>query len=55
MNLKRKKYLKLTSEFDYSVSPINDVLKMIGVVKKGGADEFDTINLSNYRSNQDFK
>jgi hypothetical protein len=53
--INNKKEYDKSSEFDYSVSPINDVLKMIGVVKKGGADEFDTINLSNYRSNQDFK
>lgn len=53
--INNKKEYDKSSEFDWSESPINSVLKMIGVVKKGGADEFDTINLSNYRSNQDFK
>lgn len=43
-----------SSEINYSVRPINDVLKMIGVVKKEGQDEFDTIGLSNFRSNRDF-
>jgi hypothetical protein len=28
---------------------------MMGIVSSDGMDEFDTINLSNYRSNQDFK
>jgi len=28
---------------------------MMGVSKNDGQDEFDTINLSNYRSNEDFK
>ena len=27
----------------------------MGVSKNDGQDEFDTINLSNYRSNEDFK
>ena len=38
-----------------SLTPINDVLKMMGVVRNTGYDEFDTIGLGNYRSNQDFK
>ena len=50
----KKEYDK-SSEFDWSERPINSVLKMMGVVADRGADEFDTINLSNYRSNQDFK
>jgi len=41
--------------FDYSKTPINDVLKMMGVVKKAGMDEFDTIGLGKYRTNQDFE
>ena len=58
----KKEYSK-SSEQDMKLTPINDVLKMIGVVKKDGnpfhhsgmyRDEFDTIGLSNYRSNQDF-
>ena len=50
----KKEYSK-SSEQDMKLTPINDVLKMMGVVKDSGMDEFDTINLSNYRSNQDFK
>lgn len=34
--------------------PINYILKCYGVYKEGGYDEFDTINLGNYRSNEDF-
>jgi hypothetical protein len=41
--------------FDYSKTPINDVLKMMGVVKKTGMDEFDTIGLGKYRTNEDFE
>ena len=41
--------------FDHSKTPINDVLKMMGVVKKTGMDEFDTIGLGKYRTNQDFE
>lgn len=37
----------------YASSPINEVLKMIGVVKINGMDEFDTIGLGKYRSNND--
>lgn len=50
-----KKEYDNSSEFDWSERPINSVLKMMGIVSNGGMDEFDTINLSNYRSNQDFK
>jgi hypothetical protein len=35
--------------------PINDLLCMMGVVRNTGYDEFDTIGLGKYRSNQDFK
>lgn len=35
-------------------SAINDVLKMMGVVSKNGLDEFDTIGLGKYRSNECF-
>ncbi len=41
-------------ELDYKLSPINDVLKLMGVNRKDGMDEFDTIGLSKYRSNRDF-
>lgn len=59
----KKEYDK-SSEFDWSERPINTVLKMMGVSKKDVVfgkfgvnvhDEFDTINLSNYRNNEDFK
>ena len=50
----KKEYDK-SSEFDWTERPINTVLKMMGVSKKDQKDEFDTINLSNYRSNEDFK
>ena len=50
----KKEYDK-SSEFDWSERPINTVLKMMGVSKKDRQDEFDEINLSNYRSNEDFK
>jgi hypothetical protein len=36
-------------------SPINQSLKLMGVKRKPGMDEFDTIGLGNYRTNQDFE
>ena len=36
-------------------SPINEVLKRMGVLRKDGMDEYDTIGLGRYRSNQHFK
>lgn len=53
--INNKKEYDKSSEQDWSLSPIDDVLKIMGVVAKSGMDEFDTIGLSNYRSNQDFK
>jgi hypothetical protein len=50
-----KKEYDESSEHDYMVTPINDVLQMLGVSKKDGHDEFDTIGLSNFRSNEYFK
>jgi hypothetical protein len=38
----------------YHKEPINEVLRMIGVKKKSGMDEFDTIGLGKRRSNNDF-
>jgi len=49
-----KKEYDESSETNYMVSPINDVLKMMGISKKDGQDEFDTIGLSRFRSNRDF-
>jgi hypothetical protein len=40
---------------DPDSNPINQALKMMGVKAKTGMDEFDTINLSRYRTNEDFK
>jgi hypothetical protein len=36
-------------------SPINEALKLLGVRRKEGMDEFDTIGLGNYRSSRDFE
>ena len=44
-----------SDEFEFGKTPINDVLKMMGVVKKQGMDEFDTIGLRKYRQNEDFE
>ena len=41
-------------EYDYNLRPINDVLKKMGIARKEGMDEFDTIGLGNYRTNEDF-
>ena len=50
-----KKQYDKSSEFDWSVRPINDVLKSMGIVAKDGQDEFDTIGLGKYRLHSDFK
>jgi hypothetical protein len=42
------------NEFVYGLSPINDVLKKMGIVREDGIDEFDKIGLGNYRTNEDF-
>lgn len=34
--------------------PINEALKKIGVQRESGMDEFDTIDLGKYRTNNDF-
>lgn len=34
---------------------INEALRQMGVIRKDGMDEFDTIGLGGYRSNQDFR
>jgi hypothetical protein len=49
-----KKEYEGSSEFNWSERPINTILMKMGISKKDGQDEFDTIGLSNYRSNQDF-
>lgn len=52
--INNKKEYDKSSEYNYC-NPINDVLKVMGVIKKLGNDEFDTIGLGNYRSNSDFE
>lgn len=49
-----KPIMSLSDEFEYGSSPINSVLKKMGVEKNNGNDEFDTIGLGKYRSNSDF-
>jgi hypothetical protein len=49
-----KKEYEASSEFNWRSTPINDVLEMLGISKKEGLDEFDTVGLSNFRSNGDF-
>jgi hypothetical protein len=43
-----------SDEYDWSEKPINTVLKMMGVISSPNMDEFDTIGLYKYRSNDDF-
>jgi hypothetical protein len=50
-----KKEYEGSSEFNWSERPINTILMKMGISKKDGLDEFDTIGLSNFRSNRDFK
>lgn len=52
--LNNKKILEEDDEFDHKVNPINSALKLLGVEKKNGMDEFDTIGLGRYRHNSDF-
>jgi hypothetical protein len=49
-----KKEYEGSSEFNWSERPINTVLMKMGISKKEGLDEFDTVGLSNFRSNGDF-
>jgi hypothetical protein len=50
-----KKVYDKSDEQDWSIKPINDVLKQMGIVSKQGMDEFDTVGLGRYRKNEDFK
>lgn len=50
-----KRIYKNDDDIDRSSSPINDVLKLMGIKRAIGMDEFDTIGLGNYRSNHDFE
>lgn len=49
-----KKIYDKSDERDWAISPINDVLKEMGVVRTSTQDEFDTVGLGKYRSNKDF-
>lgn len=49
-----KKEYEGSSEFNWSERPINTILMKMGITKKQGLDEFDTVGLSNFRSNGDF-
>lgn len=49
-----KKEYEESSEFNWSERPINTILMKMGISKKEGLDEFDTVGLSNFRSNGDF-
>lgn len=40
-------------EFPKKLETINEGLKFLGVEKESGMDEFDTVGLGNYRSNED--
>lgn len=50
-----KKVYDKSDEQDWSLKPINDVLIKLGVEKTNNFDEFDTIGLGKYRTNEDFK
>ena len=49
------KVFEKSDQVDRSSEPINEVLRILGVKKKNNMDEFDTIGLGKYRTNQDFK
>lgn len=53
--MNNKKILDQNDEFDWKLNPINSSLKLLGVNRKDGMDEFDTIGLSKYRRNDYFK
>jgi hypothetical protein len=52
--INNKKEYEGSSEFNWSERPINTILMKMGISKKEGLDEFDTVGLSNFRSNEDF-
>jgi len=52
--INNKKEYEGSSEFNWSERPINTILMKMGISKKEGLDEFDTVGLSNFRSNSDF-
>jgi hypothetical protein len=52
--INNKKEYEGSSEFNWSERPINTILMKMDISKKEGLDEFDTVGLSNFRSNEDF-
>lgn len=52
--INNKKVYDKSDEQDWSLTPINDVLKQMGIISNQGMDEFDTIGLGKYRKNEDF-
>lgn len=53
--MNNKKILDQDDEFDWRLKPINSALKLLGVERTSGYDEFDTVGLGNFRSNEDFR
>lgn len=52
--INNKKVYDKSDEQNWSLRPINHVLKEMGVQRTSTQDEFDTVGLGKYRSNQDF-
>lgn len=52
--INNEKVYDKSDEQDWSLTPINDVLKQMGIISNQGMDEFDTIGLGKYRKNEDF-
>jgi len=50
-----KKILDQDDEIDWKFNPINSALKLLGVEKKDGMDEFDTVGLGKIRTNNDLR
>jgi hypothetical protein len=53
--LDNSKILDQDDEIDWKLNPINSALKLLGVEKKDGMDEFDTIGLGKIRTNNDLR
>jgi hypothetical protein len=53
--LDNKKILDQDDEIDWKFNPINSALKLLGVEKKDGMDEFDTVGLGKIRTNNDLR
>jgi len=52
--INNEKVYDKSDEQNWSLTPINDVLKQMGIISNQGMDEFDTIGLGKYRKNEDF-